>query len=105
MADLEQRVDNLEKEVSNIKLELNTSLSNIQSDVSIIKEKIMGSNSSNDLKNELIGKDIELNAERIDNNSKRIGKLEDNQSKVVWTIIGEIVAAIAGAIIYFIKHS
>lgn len=103
MADLEKRVDKLEEKVNKMELELNGSLQEIKSDINEIKAILCANTDNGDLKNQLIEKDIKLNAERIDNVSDRTRKLEENQSKLVWILIGEVVSVLAGAIIYYIK--
>lgn len=91
MADLEHRVEELEKKVSKLELDINNNLSDIKIDLTEIKNSLKSSNSEGSLKNDIIQKDV-------DNNTARIEKLEDNQSKLVWIVIGEIVAIISNFI-------
>ena len=51
-----------------------------------------------DLKNAVINKDVERNAARIT-------KLENNQNKLVWTIIIEVIGIIGAAVIAYLKMS
>jgi hypothetical protein len=96
MADLEDRVSELEKKVNKLELDINTSLSDIKIDLTEIKTALKSSDNAEELKNEVIKKDV-------DSNTKRIEKLENNQSKLVWTLIGEIVAIISSIVIAVIK--
>lgn len=82
-----ERIDRIEKRQDEIEGKLNTTLLEIQSDIGIIKEKLNHINNDNDLKNEVMKKDIE-------NNNNRITKLENNQSKLVWAVVGEFLALI-----------
>lgn len=96
MADLEKRVDDLEKRMTNLENNINTSLFEIKTDVVEIKACIKGNTTSDDLKNQLIEKDVKKNTERLD-------KLESNHSKLIWTVIGEVVALIGAAVIAYLK--
>lgn len=97
MADLEQRVDKLEEKVSKMEIELNSSLKDIQADVKEIKSCITGNNDNSDLKNQLIEKDVK-------SNTARIKRLENNQSKVVWALLGELFAVVSAAVVAAIKY-
>lgn len=103
MENLEKRVDRIEKELSKqreeinkIQTEINGSLSNIQNDLTEIKQCIKDNNKIDDLKNGLIEKDVERNTARIQ-------KLENNQNKLVWSIIVEIIGLVGAATFYFLK--
>lgn len=103
MENLEKRVDRIEKELSKqreeinkIQTEINGSLSNIQNDLTEIKQCIKDNNKIDDLKNGLIEKDVERNTARIQ-------KLENNQNKLVWSIIVEIIGLVGAATLYFLK--
>ncbi len=103
MENLEKRVDRIEKELSKqreeinkIQTEINGSLSNIQNDLTEIKQCIKDNNKIDDLKNGLIEKDVERNTARIQ-------KLENNQNKLVWTIIVEVIGLVGAATLYFLK--
>lgn len=103
MENLEKRVDKIEKELSKqreeinkIQTEINGSLSNIQNDLTEIKQCIKDNNKIDDLKNGLIEKDVERNTARIQ-------KLENNQNKLVWSIIVEIIGLVGAATLYFLK--
>lgn len=103
MENLEKRVDRIEKELSKqreeinkIQTEINGSLSNIQNDLTEIKQCIKDNNKIDDLKNGLIEKDVERNTARIQ-------KLENNQNKLVWTIIVEVIGLVGAATFYFLK--
>lgn len=103
MENLEKRVDKIEKELSEqkkeimkIQLEIHGSLSKIQTDVIEIKQCIKDNNKIDDLKNGLIEKDVERNTARIQ-------KLENNQNKLVWTVIVEVIGLVGAATLYFLK--
>jgi hypothetical protein len=91
MVDLEERVNELEKKVNKLELDINTSLSDIKIDLTEIKAVLKNSDNAGELKNEVIKKDV-------DSNTNRIAKLENNQSKLLWIVIGEIVAIISNFI-------
>lgn len=98
MADIEKRVDKLEEKVAQLELNINHSLGDIKTDLTEIKSYVQNNSSNNDLKNNLIEKDVKNNAERIK-------KIEDNQSKIVWSIIMSIIGLIGEAILFYIKSS
>lgn len=96
MADLEDRVGRLEEKVKQLEIDINKSLGEIKATLSEIKASLDSRTDSGDLKNQLIIKDVT-------SNSKRIGKLEENQSKVVWSIIGAFTGIVIEAIFFYIK--
>lgn len=96
MADLEQRVDRLEEKVSQLEIDINKSLSDIKSSLVEIKATLSDSKDSGDLKNEVIKKDIE-------SNDKRITKLEDNQSKVVWAFASAFIGLLVEAVALYLR--
>ena len=105
MADLESRVEHLEKEIpelreriSQIQNEIHGSLSTIQNDVVEIKQLMKDTTKIDDLKNAVINKDVERN-------TARITKLENNQNKLVWTVIIEVIGLIGAAVIAYLKMS
>lgn len=105
MADLETRVEHLEKEIPELRKQINEiqneihgSLSTIQNDVVEIKQLMKDTTKIDDLKNIVINKDVERN-------TARIKKLEDNQNKLVWTIIVEVIGVIGAAVITYLKMS
>lgn len=96
MADLESRVDKLETEVQNLKLDTNRHLVTIQADVKEIKSSLTSSTENEALRKQII-------ANEVDSNKERIKKLEDNQSKLVWTIIIEVIGVIGAAVIAYLR--
>jgi predicted nucleic acid-binding Zn-ribbon protein len=105
MADLESRVENLEKEIPELRKQINEiqneihgSLSTIQNDVVEIKQLMKDTTKIDELKNAIINKDVERN-------TSRIIKLENNQSKLVWTIIIEVIGVIGAAVMAYLKMS
>lgn len=89
MADLETRVDKLEEKVDQLDKAIDKSLSDIKGDLAEIKG--------------LMQKDTSVSELKIENNSNRIKKLEDNQSKLVWAIILEVLGLVGGAVLFYIK--
>lgn len=96
MADLEQRVDKLEEKVAKLEISISASLGEIKSDLTEIKTFIENNNKSDDLKNELIRKDVAYN-------DTRIKKLEDIQAKVVWCIISSFIALVIEAVALYLR--
>jgi len=96
MADLEQRVDKLEEKVSKLELDIKASLGDIQTDLTEIKTYMKKEDENSDLKNKVIEKDVA-------NNDKRISKLEENQGKVVWSIVGAFLGLLIEAVTLYIK--
>ncbi len=89
MADLETRVDKLEEKVEQLEKDINESLSEIKTDLTEIKG--------------LIEKDSSVIELKVKTNSERITKLEDNQSKLVWAIILEVLGLVGSAVLFYIK--
>lgn len=96
MADIEQRVDKLEDKVAQLELNINSSLGDIKTDLTEIKTYVQTNSNNNDLKNNLIEKDVA-------NNTERIKKLEDNQAKIAWAIILAVIGIIGEAVLFYLK--
>lgn len=96
MADLESRVEKLEEKIQKIELNITGSLNELKLDMIEIKDCLKSNSNDGELKNQLIEKDVQRN-------TARIKKLENNQMKFVWLIIGEVVATIGAAIVAAIK--
>lgn len=96
MADIEQRVDSLEKEFIQWKLDLNKFMGKIEKDLVEIKACVTNSSSTDDLKNDIIKKDV-------NSNTNRIMKLEEIVSKICWGIVFAVIGLAGGAIVYYIK--
>lgn len=116
MADLESRVGKLEEELPKIKEQINEiqneihgSLSDIKTDVVEIKQLMKDTKQIDELKTRLIDKEIEKKSEvfskDVERNTARITKLENNQAKLVWTIIIEVIGVIGAAVIAYLKMS
>lgn len=90
--DLEQRVEKLEEQVKKLELDINSALSDIKSDVIEIKAFVKNTGENDTLKDELILKDVKSNTERIT-------KIENTQSKLLWTVLGQVVTIIAGIVV------
>ena len=97
MADLEDRVNKLEEKVRELEININKSLSDIKIALGEIKASLQGNSNTEDLKNNLIKKDVQ-------NNTERISKLEGNQAKIVWTIILAVLGLIGEAVVYYLQH-
>lgn len=89
---LERKQEKMEKKQENTDEILNE----IRSGITGIKEALISSKEQENLKNQLLHKDIEGMKERVD-------KLESNQRWLVMTVIGEILSIIFGVIMFFIQ--
>ncbi len=116
MADLELRVENLEKEIpelrkqiTEIQGEIHGSLSTIQNDVIEIKQLMKDQKQIDNLEQKLIKSEIEKESKvfskDIERNTARITKLENNQNKLVWTVIVEVIGVIGAAVMAYLKLS
>jgi len=94
---IEERVDKLEKKFEELEKSLNDSLTSIKEDLVEIKSCVKNIDSIGDLKNESIKKDIK-------SNSIRIKKLEDIQSKLLWTVVLAVLGVVGEAVYYFIQN-
>lgn len=97
MADLEERVTNLENKVRELEININNSLNEIKIQLTEISTALKSNSNSGDLKNELIEKDVKQN-------SKDIEKLKENQGKVVWAIIIAFLGLVGEALVYYIQN-
>lgn len=97
MANLEERVGKLEDKVRELEININNSLGEIKNSLIEIKSYVKNTDDTNDLKDNLIKKDIE-------NNTIRIEKLENNQNKIIWTIVLGIIGVLGKAIYSFIQN-
>lgn len=96
---LPYKVENLEKRTNNLeKTQQTTSeiLSEIKTGVGVIKETLISTREQEELKNQLLMKDIEGMKERVN-------KLESNQKWLITSIIGEVLGIIFGVIMIFIE--
>lgn len=96
MADLENRVDELEKKVKELELDITKSLDELKNNMTEIKTILKKDTSVSDLQQQVIAKDISSNTTRIE-------KLENTQNKFFWLIVGEIITVIGGVIVAAIK--
>ena len=94
--DIEQKVNRLEKKQEELEIFINKSISSIQVGIVEIKTILQERNEKENLKNNLLEKDIAAQEQRIK-------KLEDNQQWLWRTIGGSIIATGIGAIIFVIK--
>ena len=97
MADLEERVTNLENKVRELEININNSLNEIKIQLTEISTALKSNSNNGDLKNELIEKDVKKNSEDIKS-------LKENQGKVVWAIVIAFLGLAGEAIIYFIQN-
>ena len=100
MADIDEikkDVDKLKDKVSKLEIDITTSLGQIKNDLVEIKTFMQNNSKTNDLKNELIEKDVK-------NNTKEIDALKSNQNKIVWTIVLAFLGLIGEAVIYYIQN-
>ena len=94
--DLETRVDKLEEKVQKLELNINNTLSEIKQDVVEIKGCVKNNSTDNDLKNQIIEKDVERN-------TGRIKKLEETQTKLLWLLVGELITIIGSVVIAMLQ--
>lgn len=96
MADLEQRVDKLEEKVRQLEVDINKSLTDIKVSLGEIKMSLEGNIDSGDLKNKVIEAEVKKNSEDIK-------ELKSNQSRIVWIILTEVIAALIAGTKYLIS--
>ena len=116
MADLESRVGKLEEELPKIKDQINEiqneihgSLNGISTSVAEIKQLIEDQKKIDALESKLVEKEVqrksEVFAKDVERNTARIVKLENNQNKLVWTVIIEVIGVSGAAIVAYLKMS
>lgn len=94
--DIEQRVSKLEEKQNELQVFVNKSINNIQVGIAEIKVMLKERLEQDNLKNDLLAKDIKSHDDRIK-------KIEDNQQWLWRTVVGSIVTTITGAIVFVIK--
>lgn len=94
--DIEQKVNRLEKKQEELEMFVNKSISSIQVGIVEIKTILQERNEKENLKNNLLEKDIAAQEQRIK-------KLEDNQQWLWRSIAGSILTIVIGAIVFVIK--
>ena len=94
--DINERVDQLDNRMSKIEEKINTSIPEIQSGIREIKILLQERPIQEQLKNDILGKDI-LSLE------SRVKKIEDNQSWLWKTVAGAIITVVIGAIVFVVK--
>lgn len=94
--DINERVDQLDNRMSKIEEKINTSIPEIQSGIREIKILLQERPIQEQLKNDILGKDI-LSLE------SRVKKIEDNQSWLWKTVVGAIITVVVGAIVFTVK--
>ena len=94
--DINERVDQLDNRMSKIEEKINTSIPEIQSGIREIKILLQERPIQEQLKNDILEKDI-LTLEN------RVKKIEDNQSWLWKTVVGAIITVVVGAIVFTVK--
>lgn len=94
--DINERVDQLDNRMSKIEEKINTSIPEIQSGIREIKVLLQERPIQEQLKNNILEKDI-LTLEN------RVKKIEDNQSWLWKTVAGAIITIVVGAIVFTVK--
>lgn len=94
--DINERVDQLDNRMSKIEEKINTSIPEIQSGIREIKILLQERPIQEQLKNDILEKDI-LSLE------SRVKKIEDNQSWLWKTVVGAIITVVVGAIVFTVK--
>lgn len=94
--DINERVDQLDNRMSKIEEKINTSIPEIQSGIREIKILLQERPIQEQLKNDILEKDILA----LEN---RVKKIEDNQSWLWKTVAGAIITVVVGAIVFTVK--
>lgn len=94
--DINERVDQLDNRMSKIEEKINTSIPEIQSGIREIKVLLQERPIQEQLKNNILEKDILA----LEN---RVKKIEDNQSWLWKTVAGAIITVVVGAIVFTVK--
>lgn len=94
--DIEERVSKLEEKQSELQLFVNKSINTIQVGIAEIKVMLKERLEQDNLKNDLLAKDIKAQDERIK-------KIESNQQWLWRTVTGSIITLIIAAITFVIK--
>lgn len=94
--DINERVDQLDNRMSKIEEKINTSIPEIQSGIREIKVLLQERPIQEQLKNDILEKDILT----IEN---RVKKIEDNQSWLWKTVAGAIITVVVGTIVFTVK--
>lgn len=94
--EIEQKVNKLEEEQHDLQQFVNKSVSSIQVGIVEIKTILQERLEKENLKNDLLAKDIQ-------SQDKRIKKLEDNQSWLWKTIAVTVIGTISSAIVFAIR--
>ena len=101
--ELEERVKDLEDKVKNLEININKSLSDIKISLAEISASIKSSSNSEDLKNELIEKDVKANNDFIHKVENRVKELEDSNKWLVRLILGSIIGLVLEAVAFYMK--
>lgn len=94
--DINERVDQLDNRMSKIEEKINTSIPEIQSGIREIKILLQERPIQEQLKNDILEKDI-LSLE------SRVKKIEDNQSWLWKTVAASVITVVVGAIVFAVK--
>ena len=94
--EIEQKVNRLEKKQEELEMFVNKSISSIQIGIVEIKTILQEKNEKENLKNNLLEKDIAAQEQRIK-------KLEDNQQWLWRTIAASVITIVIGAIVFVVK--
>ncbi len=95
--EIEQKVNKLEERQEQLEAFVNKSISSIQVGIVEIKTILQERNEKENLKNNLLEKDIKAQEQRIK-------KLEDNQQWIWRTVGASIISVIVGAIVFVINN-
>jgi hypothetical protein len=94
--EINERVDKLDERMSKLEEKMNTSIPEIQAGVREIKVMLQERPIQEQLKNDILSKEIEMTKDRVK-------KIEDNQSWLWKTVAGSIIAVVIGVIVFVIK--
>lgn len=103
MADLEERVTDLEKKFKDFEIDINNSLNEIKISLAEILGSLKNESNSGDLKNALIEKDIKSNTEKIIKLEEKVKEQEESKKWLVRLVFGSIIGLVLEAVAFYIR--
>lgn len=103
MADLEERVTDLEKKFKDFEIDINNSLNEIKISLAEILGSLKNETNNGDLKNALIEKDIKANTEKIIKLEEKVKEQEESKKWLVRLVFGSIIGLVLEAVAFYIR--
>lgn len=103
MADLEERVTDLEKKFKDFEIDINNSLNEIKISLAEILGSLKNETNNGDLKNALIEKDIKANTEKIIKLEEKVKEQEESKKWLVRLVFGAIIGLVLEAVAFYIR--